>query len=147
MVRGWVDNSRGRLRVGQFITAWINLPTPEDEVSIPVAALVDQDGVNYVFVQSRSDPQRFTRRKVFPVRRRGDIVSLSCHARTHAPGKGCDVNQLSVGEWVVTTGGLQLAAELTNLQSQVKAESEGKAKPQAMTQAAESKEPVGPIQN
>ncbi len=64
LVRGWVDNSRGRLRVGQFITAWINLPTPADEVSIPVSALVDQDGQTFVFVRSQSDPRRFTRRRV-----------------------------------------------------------------------------------
>jgi cobalt-zinc-cadmium efflux system membrane fusion protein len=126
MVRGWVDNSRGRLRVGQFITAWINLPTPKDEVSIPVSALVDQDGQTFIFVQSRTDPHRYTRRKVFPIRRRDDIVSLSCHSRTRPATTGCDADPIEVGEWIVTTGGLQLAAELTNLQSQAKAEAESK---------------------
>jgi len=126
MVRGWVDNSRGRLRVGQFITAWINLPTPKDEVSIPVSALVDQDGQTFAFVRSRTDPHRYSRRKVFPVRRRDEIVSLSCHSRTRPATTGCDADPIEVGEWVVTTGGLQLAAELTNLQSQAKAEAESK---------------------
>ncbi|MGE5191249.1 MAG: efflux RND transporter periplasmic adaptor subunit [Deltaproteobacteria bacterium] len=127
LVRGWVDNSRGRLRVGQFITAWINLPTPPDEVSIPVSALIDQDGQTFVFVRSKSDPRKFTRRKVFPVRRRDDVVSLSCRSRAHRSAGGSDVEPLEVGDWVVTAGGLQLAAELTYLQSQAKAEAESKA--------------------
>jgi len=119
VVMGWVDNSRGRLRVGQFITAHINLPTPDNEVSIPVSALVDQDGKSFVFVRSPTDPQRFTRRSVFPVRRRGDIISLTCRPRAQAKAdSACQVDPLHVGDWIVTTGGLQLAAELTNLQSQ-----------------------------
>ncbi len=127
LVRGWVDNSRGRLRVGQFVTAWINLPTREDEVSVPVSALVDQDGQTFVFVRSQADPRRFTRRRVFAVRRRDDVVSLSCHSRPHRSQIACDVEPLAVGDWVVTAGGLQLAAELTNLQSQAKTEAEAKA--------------------
>ncbi|HEY2251059.1 MAG TPA: efflux RND transporter periplasmic adaptor subunit [Planctomycetaceae bacterium] len=119
IVMGWVDNSRGRLRVGQFITAQINLPTPDNEVSIPVSALIDQDGKSFVFVRSPTDPQRFTRRSVFPVRRRGDIISLRCKPRGHVSSDGsCAVELLNLGDWVVTTGGLQMAAELTNLQSQ-----------------------------
>ncbi len=118
LVRGWVENSRGRLRVGQFITAWINLPTPADEVSLPVSALVDQDGQMFVFVHSSSDHRRFTRRKVFVRRRRGDTVSLSCQSRAHSAGSACEVEPLKVGDRVVTAGGLQLGAELTNLQSQ-----------------------------
>lgn len=119
IVMGWVDNSRGRLRMGQFITAQVELPTPENEVSIPVAALVDQDGKNFVFVKSPADPQKFTRRRVFAVRRRGDTVSLTCRSRAHTASDGaCEVEPLVVGDWVVTTGALQLAAELTNLQSQ-----------------------------
>src|SRR5262245_6592662 len=118
LVRGWVENTRGLLRVGQFITAWINLPIAKDEVAIPVTALVDQDGQSFVFVRSKTDPHRYTRRKVFPVRRRDDVISLSCHSRVHPSTRGCDAEPLEVGDWVVTTGGLQLASELTYLQSQ-----------------------------
>ena len=117
IVMGWVDNSRGRLRMGQFITARIDLPTPVNEVSIPVSALIDQDGMNFVFVRSQSDSQRFTRRRVFPVRRRGDVVSLTCRSRAVLLPT-CEVEPLTIGDWVVTTGGLQMAAELSNLQSQ-----------------------------
>lgn len=138
LVMGWVDNSRRHLRMGQFITAWINLPIPEDEVSIPVSALVDQDGQTFVFVRSTSDPQRYTRRRVFAVRRRDNTVSLSCHSRLHSAGKACDVEPLQVGDWVVTSGGLQLAAELTNLQSQAK--SQAQTRQQAREQTQEQKQ-------
>ncbi|HEY3969056.1 MAG TPA: efflux RND transporter periplasmic adaptor subunit [Planctomycetaceae bacterium] len=116
LVMGWVVNPRGRLRSGQFITAYIKLPTQPDEVSIPVSALVDQEGKTYVFSQSKKDPRRFQRRRVFPVRRNDQVVSLSRAPRT---GSIDEVSEpLSVGDVVVTTGGLQLAAELTYLQSQ-----------------------------
>jgi len=120
LVMGWVDNSRGRLRVGQFITARVELPVPADEVTIPVSALVDQDGNSFVFVRSPANPQRFTRRQVFPVRRRDDLVSLARRPRWRSSDAA--VEPLAVGDWVVTTGGLQLAAELTYLESQAKTE-------------------------
>src|SRR5262249_5080331 len=66
-VMGWVDNSSGQLRIGQFVTARIELPTPPDEVAVPVGALVDLDGKSYVFTQS--GPGEFTRRHIHPVRR------------------------------------------------------------------------------
>jgi cobalt-zinc-cadmium efflux system membrane fusion protein len=116
LVMGWVVNPGGRLRAGQFITALISLPTLADEVTIPVSALVDQDGKSYVFVQSAKDPQRFTRHRVMPVRRNEQFVSLSQVPRS---GTGDEpVAALAVGDVVVTTGGLQLAAELSYLQSQ-----------------------------
>ena len=55
LVMGWVVNPRERLRSGQFITAYIKLPVQPDEVSIPVSALVDQEGHTYVFAQSEKD--------------------------------------------------------------------------------------------
>ena len=116
LVMGWVVNPRGRLRSGQFITAYIQVPTPPNEVSIPVSALIDQEGLTYVFVQSSKNPQRFTRRRVFPVRRTDRLISLS---RTPKSGSVAEpFEPLAVGDVVVTTGGLQLAAELTYLQSQ-----------------------------
>ena len=35
LVMGWVDNAQGQLRVGQFITATIDLPTGQHEVAVP----------------------------------------------------------------------------------------------------------------
>ncbi len=74
------------------------------------------------------------------MRRRDDIVSLSCHARAHRLRSDCDAEPLEIGQWVVTSGGLQLAAELTNLQSQAKAEAESK------TAEPKLKEPADAVQ-
>ena len=49
---GWLDNSDGKLRVGQFITATVDLPSAPDEVSIPEAAILDEGPGSIVFVSS-----------------------------------------------------------------------------------------------
>jgi cobalt-zinc-cadmium efflux system membrane fusion protein len=127
LVMGWVDNSSGKLRVGQFVTARIELPTPPNEVAVPVGALVDLDGSSYVFTRSATEPHRYTRRRVFPVRRFENHVAIDCSPHPRAPGDACEVQALHPGEWVVTTGGIQLTAELLALQSaaQVKVSSRG----------------------
>lgn len=117
LVMGWVDNSVGRLRVGQFVTARIDLPTPPGEVAVPVAALVDQDGLSFVFVQSSGSPSQFTRYQVWPVRRHGDFVMLNPAGQCAADGEKCVRRHLQTGERVVATGAIQLAAELIRLQA------------------------------
>lgn len=117
LVMGWVDNSSGKLRVGQFVTARVDLPTPPNEVAVPVESLVDLDGHSYVFVRSASDPQHYARRRVFPVRRCDQFVAIDCSPHPRAPGETCEVQALHPGETVVTTGGIQLTAELLALQS------------------------------
>ena len=47
---GWLDNADGRLRVGQFITATVDLPTANDEVAIPESAVLDEGPGSIVFV-------------------------------------------------------------------------------------------------
>lgn len=116
LVMGWVDNSDGRLRVGQFITAHINLPAPADEVAVPIGAIIDQEGKSFVFVRSASDTNRFVRRKVFPSHRRDGLVCISCERHSAArPDNDCV--PLKSGEWVVAVGGVELAAELDSLKA------------------------------
>lgn len=113
-VLGFVDNSSGQLRIGQFVTARIDLPTPPDEVAVPVGALVDLDGKSYVFTQS--GPGEFTRRRVYPVRRFENFVAIDCVPPSRA-GEDCGNDRLRPGEVVVTTGGIQLTAALQALES------------------------------
>ena len=54
-VMGWVDNRAGRLRVGQFVTATIDLPAEAGEVVIPKSALIEESDHAIVFVAE--DPQ------------------------------------------------------------------------------------------
>src|SRR5262249_52165274 len=64
LVMGWVDNDNSLLRVGQFITATIQLPPPGNEVILPVSALIEKGSEKYIFVQSESNATIFTRRQV-----------------------------------------------------------------------------------
>ena len=74
LVMGWVPNTDGRLRVGQFITAEIEFPPPQDEVAIPAAALVEQGNQKIVFVQPDEKQCRYARRLVAMTRRTGATV-------------------------------------------------------------------------
>ena len=111
LVMGWVDNSAGRLRAGQFISAQITLPPDPDEVVIPMSALIDQEGESRVFVETNAEQHEFTCRRVRPTRRRDQSVFLS----TKPDQQGTDV--IRIGERVVTVGGVIMAAELESLRA------------------------------
>lgn len=115
LIMGWVDNSSGRLRVGQFVTARIDLPIEPNEVVVPVSAVVDQEGQSYVFVRDGAHADRYTRRRVHPAQRRDNLVYLRAapHAGAGQPGPV----PLKPGEQVVTVAGVELAAELQSLQA------------------------------
>lgn len=120
LIMGWVNNSLGRLRVGQFVTVRVELPVPPNEVAVPIGAVVDLDGRSYVFTRSSSNPDQFTRRRVFPVRRFESFTAIDCAPRPRSRDDACAVDALKAGEWVVTTGGIQLTAELVALQAAAK---------------------------
>lgn len=115
LVMGWVDNSAGRLRAGQFISAQITLPPDPDEVVIPVAALIDLEGESRVFVETDSVNHEFTCRHVLPTRRRNQSAFISTKPRTVSGQLSIDT--LKVGERVVMAGGVQMAAELESLRA------------------------------
>lgn len=115
LVMGWVDNSAGRLRAGQFISAQITLPPDPDEVVIPISALVDYEGESRVFVETDSDKHEFTCRRVLPIRRRDQSVFISSKPGG-VPGQS-PVDTLRIGERVVTVGGVEMAAELESLRA------------------------------
>ena len=78
LVMGWVDNSAERLRIGQFITATIDLPAPRDAVSVPMKSLVDQGGKYRVFIQTDPARPEYTSRVVTPLGHGpNDVVYLS----------------------------------------------------------------------
>ncbi len=115
LVMGWVDNSAGRLRAGQFISAQINLPPDPDEVVIPISALVDREGESRVFVETDSLNHEFTCRRVLPTRRSNQFAYISTKPR-NAEGQ-FPFDTLKVGERVVRAGGVQMAAELESLRA------------------------------
>ena len=115
LVMGWVDNSAGRLRAGQFISAQITLPPDPDEVVIPMSALIDQESESRVFVETDAEKHEFTCRRVRPTRRRDQSVFLSTKPRQVSGQPTSDV--IRVGERVVTVGGVVMAAELESLRT------------------------------
>lgn len=111
-LKGWLDNSDGRLRVGQFITATVDLPSSTDEVAVPESAVLDEGPGSIVFVSPDASCHRVTRRTVAVTRRGQDFVFVRTHptaAEQHAGSQA-----LLPGEWVVTSGTVELATAIDN---------------------------------
>jgi cobalt-zinc-cadmium efflux system membrane fusion protein len=66
---GKVDNKDDRLRVGQSVTALVNIPAPKGVVSIPASALVEDGADSVVFVQPDPDKLVYEMRRVAVVQR------------------------------------------------------------------------------
>jgi len=113
LTMGWVDNSSGRLRVGQFVTAQIKLPAGSLEVAVPNSAVIDEDGTSLVFVQTDPKKHQYTRRRVTVLHRRDDSAHISSDPPPEEKKLGA--RGLVAGELVVTVGGVEMAAELDSL--------------------------------
>jgi cobalt-zinc-cadmium efflux system membrane fusion protein len=74
VIKGYVDNPGHRLRAGQYITATLNVPPPDDVVEIPADALADDGKQSLVLVQPEPSKQEFTLRRVEVTERRDDKV-------------------------------------------------------------------------
>lgn len=115
VVLGWVDNTGMNLAAGQFITATIELPADPALVVIPTAALIEEGGASYVFVETDAEHREFARRKI-SVRRRGRRNLFVC-GDSAPSGRGCGAESLGVGERVIVTNVLELSAELDSAKS------------------------------
>lgn len=117
LVMGWVDNRDGRLRVGQFVTARVQLPPSPNEVAVPVSGLIDQGGDTYVLIRqpagADTKDEKVTRRKVWPTRRYENLVFISSRLTDDQLKTG--LSELKPGESVVTSGCVELAAALGDL--------------------------------
>jgi cobalt-zinc-cadmium efflux system membrane fusion protein len=113
VVQGWLPNPNGRLSAGQFITATVQLPADPAMVAIPTAALIEEGTVGAVFVEtSRGHLQR---RNVAVTRRGRTLVFV--RAEPTPAERRLKLEPLHAGERVITSGGLQLLAELNSLQT------------------------------
>jgi RNA polymerase sigma factor (sigma-70 family) len=111
---GTVANTAGRLLVGQFLKVTVFLPGASGHLAIPAAALVEEGGKSFVFVQP--DPARdvYQQRRVLVVRRGRDVVHVSAAATAEERRQG--FAGLRAGERVVTAGAVELQALLADLQ-------------------------------
>ncbi len=119
---GRVDNSEGRLKVGQFITATVQLPVPAHTVAIPTSALVEDGDESVVFIQPEPEKPRYSLRRVLVAQRMGHLVYLRTDLSDAEQARGFQT--LKVGELVVTQRALELKAGLEDLQEEGKSRQE-----------------------
>jgi cobalt-zinc-cadmium efflux system membrane fusion protein len=95
-VRVGVKNPKGRLRAGMFVNVQLFLPSGEDAIVVPKAALLADEGRSFVFVHHHGE--YWVRRPVETGRSSGDQVEVT---------KG-----LAGGETVVTEGCFLLKSDV-----------------------------------
>ena len=121
VLMGEVDNHNERLKIGEFITADVELPPEPNEVVIPTAALVEDGRESVVFVQSDPTKPYYRQVPVSVARREQAVVFL--HTGPPQPGaspKGEAFPLVPGKTWVVTSGSVELKAALEDLQSSAK---------------------------
>lgn len=120
VVKGTIPNLDRSLRAGQFVTATIALPAPEDVVEIPISALVDDGRQCVVFVQADAKKQHYTMRRVEVTHRfektafvRSKLSPKEQQLSKQDKDSGLlPLSPLVKGEVVLTAGVLELKKEL-----------------------------------
>jgi len=125
VIKGYVDNPGKHIRGGQYVSATVNLPPPDDVVEIPTDALVDDGMQSVVFVQADPAAHQFTMRRV-QVTHRFDRSAFVRHtplpkeeqltAEEAAEGL-LPKEPLRPGERVLLAGAVELKAALQDLES------------------------------
>jgi cobalt-zinc-cadmium efflux system membrane fusion protein len=114
LVMGLADNTGGRLRVGQFVTASVRLPAPEGVVSVPADAVIEDGGDSIVFVQPDPARLRYALKRVAVTQRFGDTVYV--RSRLTEAQKKAGLYELKPGTRVVTGAAVELKAALEEAQ-------------------------------
>jgi cobalt-zinc-cadmium efflux system membrane fusion protein len=130
VVKGRIDNPKGLLRAGQFVSATINLPPPTDVVEVPLTALAEDGKQSYLFVQPDPDQPRFTMRRVLVTHRfdktafvKSQLSKAEAEPTADDRGKGLQpIEPLKVGEWYLPSGVLELRAALEDKESDARKE-------------------------
>ena len=111
---GHVENPRGELKVGQFVTATVNLGIEEGVVEIPTRALVEDGTESVIFVQEKPDEYRFKPRRVSVAHSFKDVVHIRSKLSADQFAKG--LQELHEGERVAASQTVQLKAALQQQQ-------------------------------
>lgn len=119
-IMGRVQNHDGKLRVGQFAKATVDLPAPSNVVSVPSSALEEDGEESVLFVQSDPTKLRYTRRRVSVAMRLRDVIYIRSELSERERKKG--LQEVKPGEFIVTEGVLELQAALEDLQARAKAQ-------------------------
>lgn len=108
VVQGWIDNSRGELRIGQFVEAIVQTPQAADLVELPSSGLMDDGAKKFVFVVLDENMTRVQRREVRLTRRTASTVFVASEG-----GFG-----VRADERVLVRGQLELAEVWNQLRTQ-----------------------------
>jgi cobalt-zinc-cadmium efflux system membrane fusion protein len=134
VIKGYVDNPGKRIRGGQYVTATVNLPPPDDVVEIPTDALVDDGLQSVIFVQSDPAAHQFTMRRV-QVTHRFDrsvfVRNTPLPKEEQLTAKEAEEGllpqeALRPGERVLLSGAVELKAALQDLESRPEKNEAGK---------------------
>ena len=120
LVIGVVDNPEGKLLVGQFVTAIIQVPLEDDLVEIPTTALNEDKGQSVVFVQPDPAKLEFAMRPVSVAYRFKDVVYVRSKIKDQKAtenGTTLPLQPLLPGERVVTESIIELTKALRDLQA------------------------------
>jgi cobalt-zinc-cadmium efflux system membrane fusion protein len=120
LVMGWVDNPEGSLRAGQFISATVEIPPPENVVSVPTSALVEDGRDSIVFVQPDAGKRIYVMRRVAVTNRFSDVVYVKSVLTDAEKREG--LQELTPGERVVTQSALEMKAAVEDFQAKAKNE-------------------------
>jgi cobalt-zinc-cadmium efflux system membrane fusion protein len=130
VLKGHIDNPGDLLRGGQYVTATIQLPAPDNAVEVPVAAVVDDGKQSVVFVrEDPKKPDQFTMRRVQVTHRfdRSVFVRSKAFAKNEerTPEEAAEGLQprrpLHEGDSVLIAGALELKKELEDREAAAEA--------------------------
>jgi cobalt-zinc-cadmium efflux system membrane fusion protein len=107
LLKGFVNNSRGDLLVGQFVTAHISIPPAANELEVPTSAVVEDGHDSIVFVEVPGEKHQFRRQKVLVTRRYQDVIYVRADAT--------DKDALKPGDTVIAGGAVLLNEAMTDL--------------------------------
>jgi len=128
VVKGYIDNPGEVLRAGQFISATVQLPPPEDVVEVPIDAVVDDGQQSVVFVQSdpKKHPDYFTIRRVVLMQRFDRTAFVRSKPFAKGEQRTAEEEELGVlpkealgrGDRILQTGVGELKAALLDKESE-----------------------------
>ena len=120
MLIGYLDNPDYKYLVGQFVTATIMVPPPEDTVEIPTDAVNPLNGQEFVFIENPTAKNQFLIRRVSVVRslKNTSFVRSKLMPDQKQVNEGeYPLEELKAGDRVVTRGVVELTAALEEIRN------------------------------
>lgn len=115
-VSGWVDNQKGKLFLGQFVTATVRLPADPALLAVPLEAVVEDADGTAVFAATDPDGRTFARRPVAVAVRGRDFIFLRKEPTPTEVARGA--KRMSGTDRVIAHGAVNVAGEIDALQAE-----------------------------